>query len=84
MKKVCRDCGKEKPIDQFSKGVKSPDGRHGVCKPCVTSKYQGSNSSRGKKDFDELKNNQRLEELSNKRELEVLKQRQRLLELGLM
>lgn len=32
--KVCRKCGAEKPIEEFPKNCKMPDGRLNACKPC--------------------------------------------------
>lgn len=33
--KTCRICGVEKPLDEFHKMAKSPDGRQYRCKPCA-------------------------------------------------
>jgi hypothetical protein len=32
--KRCPDCGKYKPLDQFPRNKRMPDGRHAYCKPC--------------------------------------------------
>lgn len=33
--KICRKCGKEKPIEEFGANVKTKDGRRHICKTCV-------------------------------------------------
>ena len=32
--KVCKKCGKELPVENFSLNRRSPDGRHSECKEC--------------------------------------------------
>jgi Recombination endonuclease VII len=32
--KRCPDCGKYKPLDEFPRNKRKPDGRHAYCKPC--------------------------------------------------
>jgi hypothetical protein len=34
IEKACRDCGVEKPVDQFHRDPKARDGRHGYCIEC--------------------------------------------------
>lgn len=38
--KRCSKCGCEKPMDEFYKSSKSPDGRQAWCKPCVTNAHR--------------------------------------------
>ncbi len=39
--KECRDCGVEKPLDEFSPSKKNADGRVSYCRPCL--RTRGSN-----------------------------------------
>ena len=32
--KKCRDCGEEKPLDEFYNDKQTKDGKHSYCKPC--------------------------------------------------
>ena len=35
MAKICNECSKSKPLTEFHKRAKSPDGKQGKCKSCV-------------------------------------------------
>lgn len=39
-KKVCKDCGQEKSLDQFNKSVDGRDGFRRVCKECINTYYR--------------------------------------------
>lgn len=38
--KVCRDCGRELPIDRFSPDIKNADGRATYCRCCYRHRYR--------------------------------------------
>jgi len=36
--KTCKDCGEEKPLDEFHINKKSKDGKNSYCKPCAAAR----------------------------------------------
>lgn len=38
--KLCRDCGQDKPLEEFSPAKKASDGRTSYCRPCLRVRHQ--------------------------------------------
>lgn len=47
--KVCKTCGRELPLDQFPKHIKSRDGHDGVCMDCKREAMRRAQQARAKK-----------------------------------
>lgn len=55
--KVCSNCGKEKPAEEFSLSTRSADGLYTYCKPCdrIKGQQRRSEATRLKAEIAELK-----------------------------
>ena len=44
--KVCRDCGRELPLDSFSNSKKSRTGKQPICKECMSKRLSAAAANR--------------------------------------
>ena len=47
--KVCKNCGRELPINFFAANIKSKDGRQNVCRECMSEKQKAAHAKNTKK-----------------------------------
>lgn len=67
--KRCSKCGKEKPLEEFHRRRRSPDGRTEQCKPCCSAR-QAAYRAKDPERVREMRRESRLRDLGHTREVE--------------